>query len=150
LKEYCLNKQIESKKSKLRTLLNHPELARISIESGEIKAKLELFCLKEDKTAPVLTEVKAIKKTELIEPIEQNVLRSNFDVKDIQIGKSVDLRVRELFDKQTQLKTLLIDKNSMSNISSNSIPAVRLVANPISTSTTTNLFSEISIKFRGI
>lgn len=150
LMEMCLIKLVETKKSKLRTLLNHPELARLIVDSGEIKAKLEIFCLNET------IETKQTSKGNLTKTVlaknNPTISKTNFDIKEIKLDKQFDIKVKEIIDNQTQLKTLLIDRNSISksNNSINTIPTTRMVANPIPSSTTTNIYSEVTIKFKSI
>jgi len=150
LLEFCFVKLVENKKSKLRTLLNHPELARLIVDSGEIKAKLELFCLNE--TVEIKQTPKSILAKEVSTKHNPVISKSKFDIKEIKLDKQYDIKVKEIIDNQTQLKTLLIDRSSISksNNSINTIPTTRMVANPISSSTTTNIFSEVTIKFKSL
>lgn len=144
--EYCTDKLIESKKTRLSALFNHPELARLIVDSGEIKAKLELFCLNESATPVSKQALKSQARTKVSPAIQ----KTNFDVRELTFDKSHNIKVRELFNHESSLKTLLIDKNSLSKYdsSANRIPTTRLVANPIASSSTTNIFSEVTIKFK--
>lgn len=146
LEDYCVNKFVDSKKSKLRTLLNHPELARLIVDSGEIKAKLELFCLNESIQQVSNPQLTASKEANPL----PNIQKTNFDITELKFDKFSNVRVREIFDKQTSLKTLLIDRTSFpkSNYEINTIPTTRLIANPITSSGSTNIFSEVTIKFK--
>lgn len=150
LNDLCLLKLVDAKKSKLRTILNHPELTRLIVDSGEIKAKLELFCLNETtELKPVSDKIPAKSRVIKDEPV---ISKTNFDIKEIKLDKKCDIRVKEIFDKQTQLKTLIIDRSTISkaNNTINTIPTTRIIANPISSSKTTNIFSEVTIKFKSI
>ena len=53
------------KKIKTSLFLNHPELTRLIVDSGEIKAKLELFCLNETtELKPVSDKIPAKSKSD--------------------------------------------------------------------------------------
>ena len=58
---------------------------------------------------------------------------------------------KEVIDKETGLKTILIDKESIKNKEINfNIPTTRIVANPINSSSSSTISSEVTIKFRSI
>lgn len=187
LTNFCIEKLVATKKTTPRTLLNRPELTRLVIDSGEIKARLELFCLNESLVPTEADEAinsqssedlhkksddeklagKVVSKsaklkespkisdqmTKLDSELETKISRSNFEIKILEPSSSGNVRVSELLDKQTQLKTILIDRESLSKLKATSsavLPSVRLIANPLSSTTTTALSSEITIRFRGI
>jgi hypothetical protein len=147
LTEFSLSKLIELKKSKIRTLVNHSELARIMVDSGEIKVKLEMFCLNES-NAVASSNTPSPKGLSRVSA--STIKKSKFDIREIKFDNVHDIKVKELLDNKTQQKTLLIDKSSLMQSTSikNSIPTLRLIANPLPSSTTTNVFSEVTIKFR--
>jgi len=137
-------KLVATERSKLTTILNRPELARLLIDSGEIKAKLELFCLNESEEKK--PEAGEEDKLKAMPPIAKTA----FSIKDLQVNKASELKIREITDNQTQLKTLLLDKASLSTamLPARPLPATRIVANPIAASTSTTVFSEVTIKFK--
>lgn len=162
LKEFVTNKILNFKRTQLKMLVSRPELARLHVDSGEIKAKLELFCLNE-------TEVSANEAIDLPKPAEKvstpkkgtpipattkisELSKSNFTVKNLSLGKTIPIQATEVIDKETSLKTILIDKSSLKDrLTPLSIPTSRLVANPVnSTKSTSNLYSEVTIKFKSI
>jgi len=150
LVQYTVEKLMEFKKAKLRIFVERPELARLMVDSGEIKAKLELFCLNETKVDTLSNPVKA----KIAEPTKtgaatQSIAKTSFSIKDIKMTNG--LNVKELVDPVTNLKTILIDKSTLRNTTSMAtIPSARLIANPVNTTQTSNLYSEVTIKFRSI
>ncbi len=148
LNDHSLNKLVDARKSKLQALLNNPGMARLIVDSGEIKSKLELFCLNETAIATVPVTLREAKVPPQTEPA---ISKTKFDIAEIKVGGN-GMKVRELVDKETQVRTILIDKKSIpkANNTINTISTARLVANPLSASSTTNLYSEVTIKFRTI
>jgi hypothetical protein len=152
IQELCENKLIEDKKNSIRKFINEQNSVRLTIDSGEIKTKLDLFCLNQTSTnediKPKKTDTKDVDiKSELQ---EVNMKKEAFLVKDNQIkigSKSINLQ--EIIDSETKQKTILIKKQDLISSSDkiSSIPTARLVANPLSSSSTTNVFSEVTIKF---
>ena len=131
--------------------VERPELARLIIDSGEIRTKLELYCLNESKPITELKSKPTITSTtkKINAPVGNEVIsKEDFKVSDISFG---DLKAREIIDTETNQKTILIDKSSIMNAGSlNVLPTTRMVANPISSSKTTNIYSEVVIKFRSL
>lgn len=148
---------INTKKSKLQMFVERPELARLFVDSGEIKAKLNLFCLNEE-IKPIANPVnKATSNTKLKKetlPISEKV---SFEVKKLDfskiqiLGKTSTVKAKEIIDKETGLKTIFIDKESIKNKQIDfNIPTTRIVANPINSSSSSTISSEVTIKFRSI
>lgn len=148
---------INTKKSKLQMFVERPELARLFVDSGEIKAKLNLFCLNEEiqpisKPVSKATTNPKLKKETI--PISEKI---SFEVKKLDfskiqiLGKTTTVMAKEVIDKETGLKTILIDKESIKNKEINfNIPTTRIVANPINSSSSSTISSEVTIKFRSI
>lgn len=155
--KHLVNVLINTKKSKLQMFVERPELARLFVDSGEIKAKLNLFCLNEEvkQTAnPVIkttSNTKIKKETTLIsDSVSFEVKKLDFSKLEI-LGKIPTINAKEVIDKETGLKTILIDKESIKNKEVDfNIPTTRIVANPINSSSSSSISSEVIIKFRSI
>ena len=157
IQNYLLENLINQKKSKIQMFVERPELARLFVDSGEIKAKLNLFCLNEE-IKPVANLVnketsntKIKKETTLIsDRVSFEVKKLDFSKLEI-LGKISTLKAKEIIDKETGLKTILIDKESIKNKEVDfNIPTTRIVANPINSGSSSTISSEITIKFRSI
>lgn len=144
---------VNERKSLLDTLLNKTELARLVVDSGEIRAKLELTNLhdQDDDTAAAgkTASKRVIKptKTPVTEnnPIAEKPAPEGFSVRD-------KLQIKEFIDPETKGKTLIVDKNSIpEGLGIKSlIPDVRVIAKPVKMTATSNLYSEVVIKFKTI
>lgn len=159
LNDYCAGKLVEAKKQQLHALINHSELARLTVDSGEIIAKLELSCLNEtivdDTSNAKTTKSVPIDKTKEVVADKSKVTIRPLKVSDILIDKASGIHAKEVVDEETGTKTILIDRKSVlaSGILKSDIPTARIVAKPAtstSTSTSTNLFSQVTIKFKTI
>lgn len=162
LKEPILQKLLTFKRTQLKMLVSRPELARLHVDSGEIKAKLELFCLNETETPAAVTQPPISTKTAAKLPnakdaildakVQPTISKTDFVIKNLSLSKALPIKATEIIDKETSLKTILIDKSSLTNkLSSLNIPTSRLVANPVNASkSTSNLYSEVTIKFKSV
>lgn len=130
--EYFKLKVIDSKREKLIHLINKPELSVLMVDSGEIKSKLELFCYNES-----------------VKPIDGST-KSKLKIDEINLAVPNQKMVKEIVDKETGLKTIIIDKSKIGDKISLELPSTRLIANPIKSTTSTNLYSEVTIKFKTI
>ena len=154
---HLLENLINQKKSKIQMFVERPELARLFVDSGEIKAKLNLFCLNEEIQPNSNPSNKTTMNTKLKKetiPINERV---SFEVKKLDFSKMESLskvstlKAKEVIDKETGLKTILIDKESIKNKELNfNIPTTRIVANPLNSSSSSTISSEVTIKFRSI
>lgn len=152
---YFQSDLVEHRKAKIRMFVERPELARLFVDSGEIKAKLNLSCLNETIkpiTKSAKTDTTAIKRE--IPMVTDSAL---FEVKKLDfsmiptLSKNTDLIVKEITDKETGLKTILINKESIRNRDINlNIPTARIVASPVNTTSSAAISSEVTIKFRSV
>lgn len=146
---------VAEKKDNLRLLLNKSELAQLMVESGEIKAKLELNVL--SKTQDDTSSLSATRSLTASSPVTaqpdtlaedpQQVGRSKFSSKIIDVK---GVKVRELKDNETNQRILVIDQSEVFNNAAKFtvLPDTRIIATPLSTTTSSNLFSEITIRFK--
>lgn len=147
----CENKLIENKKNSIRQFMNEKSGTKLSIDSGEIKTRLDLFCLNQGTKEEVITQPKSLAKNNLKE-MKGNIVisKESFSLKEnkLSIGSKF-IKIQEIVDKETNLKTVLIKKQDVMSAAKNitSIPSARLVVNPLSSNSTTNIFSEVTIKF---
>jgi hypothetical protein len=154
---FLLEKLVTEKKSKIRMFVERPELARLFVDSGEIKAKLNMFFLNEniaETKSPISKKLSA--DVSIKEQLATNE-KLNFEVKKIDFSKTQslgiysDVKVQEILDKETGTKIILIDKESLKNKEIDfNIPTSRIIAQPINSSSTTSISSEVTIKFRSI
>lgn len=154
---YLLEILINDKKSKIQMFVERPELARLFVDSGEIKAKLNLSFLNEE-IKPIANSVNDkitnAKLKKVTKPINDKI---SFEVKKLDfskiqiLGKSTNLVAREIIDIETGLKTILIDKESIKSKELNfNIPTTRIIASPINSTSPVTISSEVTIKFRSI
>ncbi|WP_072680469.1 hypothetical protein [Arcobacter sp. LA11] len=137
LKEYSLDLLIQEKKDYLSFMLNKYESSNIAIESGEIKAKIELSNMYIDNEEKI--ENKKILSKKLLSKKEEITLEEKTYIK-------------EYTDSDTNEKVLIINKDEIKkqDISTITIPNTRVIARPIDKNSTSNLYSEITIRFKTI
>lgn len=147
LKQKTLDKLIAEKKDKLNLLVNKSEMLKVVVDSGEIRAKLELSNLYKSDTANT-KQLKSTRK-EIVSKSTDTKTTLPLTAKEIDIK---GLKVTEITDPQSLQKTLLIDKSLINKISKQSelSDKVRLVAVPAQVSSSSNLYSEIVIKFKTV
>ncbi len=156
---YFIGKLIASKRTRIQMLVSKPELTRLFVNEGEINAKLDLFFLnREDnnynngdqnnsgnnpkdipKSNPIGTDHPVFPKKEL------NIS------KEVTIAKDSPILYKslEIVDKETGLKTVILNKEQIKNSSeSTEVDTVRLIANPVSNTTSGKIFSEITLKLK--
>lgn len=155
--DYILEKLVKEKKSKIQMFVERPEMARLFIDSGEIKAKLNLSFLNEDlKDATSSTDknlnTPGMRREDLVENKKHSFEVKKIDFSKIQTaGRLSNIKVNEIIDKDTGSKILLIDKEILKNKEVDfNIPTTRIIANPINNNSSTSISSEVIIKFRSI
>lgn len=147
---------VTEKRDKIREMINKSDMVRLMVDSGEIRAKLELTNIYQDNEAKTddsksPAETGSIGKTKILKkPIITK--SANLDFKNIGDLKSSGLKVNIFEDEVTKQKTVLIDKSSIqkSEIKPSTLPNVRLIATPAQITSNSNLFSEVVIKFKTI
>jgi|GEM_PF-4220774 len=140
---------VVEKKGKLTTLINNAQMAKLIVDSGEIKAKLELSNLYESTEAIVDKEENApTKKT----PAKADIDKSATSKTGLPLAEMKKVAIKEVLDPVTKQKTLFMDKEALLKIpgSTQVMPKVRMVATPAQTTSSSNLFSEVTIKFKTI
>lgn len=157
INEYVRDILVNERKGTFQNIINKTEFTRLVVESGEIRAKLELTNLFQN--SPVddkeidtnSTKVSKGKSTAKTIPSETQIK----DVSNVFSGRSVisnNIRMKEIKDTETNEKTLIIDKSSISDQSkiAFSLPNVRIITKPATISSNSNLLSEIVIKFKTV
>lgn len=152
LRQMVVDALVAEKKDNLRLLLNKSEMAQIMVESGEIKAKLELSVLSKTQDSSSTSNVTGVKSAANLtedDPIETSgeLKKGKFSSKIIDVG---GVKFRELKDAETNQRVLFIDKSEVAGRVEkiSTLPDTRIVATPLQTTTTSNLFSEITIRFK--
>lgn len=142
----AVQKLVALKKQQLQQMLNFHQATRIVVDSGEIKAKVELYCLNES-----LVSNKNSKKSRSNSDSMPKVMQS-FSVNSIVDSGGNKTPLLEVLDSVTQTKTLIIDKKKIPSAVGNfdQMPGTRLVVNPATPSSSTAFFSEITIKFKTV
>ena len=157
--KYCEEKIVQLKKSKIILFLNQSEMSRISIDSGEIRTKLDLSFLNENIYNNIQEDSTIKTKSKLNLEADENIKSKNtsFEIKELDFSRMKsssnfsNLKAKEVIDKESGLKTILIDKESLINKEVNfNIPTTRIIANPINASISSNISSEVIIKFKTI
>lgn len=144
LRQMVLEAVVSEKKDRLRLLLNKSEMAQIVVESGEIKAKLDLSVVSKTLAPAALAPAERLAQTGAAEGVQETRLASTI----FQVG---DKRVREIKDTDTNRRVLLVEKSALANESvktTAALPDTRIVAMPLTTATTGQLYSEITIRFK--
>lgn len=148
---------VAEKRNKIRQMINKSDMVSLMVESGEIRAKLELTNLyqtdsskigdtKPDKEAFSVSKLRMTGKTDITKSV-------NLDLKNIADLKTAGIKVKVFEDEVTKHRTLIIDKKSIQKTeltTSAKIPDVRIVAAPAQVTSNSNLFSEVIIKFKTV
>ncbi|MBI1937945.1 MAG: hypothetical protein HYS25_07450 [Ignavibacteriales bacterium] len=137
----------DEKKEKLRQLINKSEMVRLMVDSGEIRAKLELSSLYQSDIAELPQESSTKKRAA--------PGKTGFTTKQIMQVKEVELKgikIQEILDPVSKQKTLIIDRASLKGSADVSalMQKVRIVATPSQSTSNSNLFSEVVIKFKTV
>lgn len=134
IQAFLLENVVNERKSMLDALLNKMEAARLVIDSGEIRAKLEFSNLHE-----ATTTTDTGRKSRARQP--QNIP-----------GRIKNIDIKEYIDPTTKQKTLIVDKTTIPDgiDVKTIIPDVRVIARPVKMTTNSNLFSEVVIKFKTV
>lgn len=157
LKTYVLESLVAEYKSQLNEVLNKVEAARLFVESGEIRAKLELTNLSREASdqGDTQTQNAAVKKKVNQASRSGDVVQNGGTTQpSVSYLSSTSVSIKgvkyeEIVDPETNKKTIIIDKGSVSGKSrvSFSMPSVRVTVRPASASSSSTLFSEVIIKF---
>ncbi|WP_405221841.1 hypothetical protein [Dokdonia sp. Asnod1-B02] len=156
VKNLTIENLVDEYKGSIELLLNRAESTQLVVDSGEIKAKLELS--------------NYYQESQVSKPILAKKMKSKVEAKDIVIGKGdiksiVNLEatpisikgisIKEVFDSERNTKVIMVDKAAMIEKGSigASIPSVRIIARPASTksaSSNATLYSEVTIRFKTV
>lgn len=154
VKAFLLETVVEERKAMIDTLLGKMELARLVVDSGEIKAKLELSNLYEEDsstTAAGAGRKKATPKRSIKRPTTDPTKLTQATPDNLtNIIRNID--IKQYVDPTTQLKTLIVDKASIADGTPVKalIPDVRVIAKPVKMTSSSNLYSEVVIKFKTV
>lgn len=139
----------QKKKNLIQELINRTDMVKLMIQSGEIRAKLELSNFLEDvvtdKTEKNTRNEKKKKTTNESLPIPMTS-------KLFELSKLRGIKFREISDLQGE-KAIIIDKDTIKNkpATINFMPNVRLIAKPAqSKHSSSEFYSEVTIKFKTI
>ena len=151
-----LESLVAEKKGEIRQLVNHSDMVRLIVDSGEIRAKLELTNLYQSTdTEPVRDDdPKKEPPPELSDPPGKGatVKPASGATPTLKRQGLKEIKMKEIEDPVSKQKTLIIDKASVQKSATfaGSMPNVRLIATPATSTSNSNLFSEVIIKFKTI
>lgn len=163
LKEAVLDIVVAERKEIMTQILAKNEMAKLMVDSGEIKAKLELSNLSQETKPPRETPPKGREKKEKEDmptfpikesPILPMPIEGDIEYQPLQgqlVGQG-GFSTIEIKNPSTNEKTIIIDKGTFSGnfTPTYSIPNVRLVAKPATKTSNSNLLSEVTIKFKTV
>lgn len=133
---------VSEQKATLQALLNRLEQARLVIDSGEINAKLELSSLYQ---SPTVTGTSADKTTVAQKTALNSALTSTL------ASSVLTSNIKELVNADTLEKTLLLDGATLDkSLAASADSPVRISARPLPTSTSSSVYSEVTIRFKTV
>lgn len=138
----------DEKKEKLRQLINKSEMVRLMVDSGEIRAKLELSNLYQSEAAELPQESSTKKRTAAPGKTGSGT-QQTMQAKEVELK---GIKIQEILDPVSKQKTLIIDRASLKGSTDVSalMQKVRIVATPSQSTSNSNLFSEVVIKFKTV
>lgn len=161
---------VDEHKGRLRARLDVQRSTRLIVDSGEIRAKLELSNLHQSEAlaAPRImtrpgepSEVRPAPTSEPVQPSEprqparpSEVLSTPGDVTltpaTLLDVARLEAPLREIIDPTTKQKILIVDRQALMNqaSSSSAMPSVRIVATPARQTSSASLLSEVTIRFK--
>lgn len=154
--DVSLESLVAEKKGEIRQLVNHSDMVRLIVDSGEIRAKLELTNLYQSAdTEPARgDDPKKEPPPEISDPPGKGatVKPTSGATPTIKRQGLKETKMKEIEDPVSKLKTLIIDKASLQKNATfaGSMPNVRLIATPATSTSNSNLFSEVIIKFKTV
>lgn len=151
--DYFLKLLVEEKRVKIRMIVQRPELARLIVEGGEIKSKLDLTVfnqeiIEEEKVEKINTSKNSFENPKInsLEKEGKEKLNSSFiSLKDK--NRPGITMVEETINGN---QFIFIDKEIMNTNQSIEIPTTRIIATPVSSNNSTAISSEVIIKFRNL
>lgn len=155
LSKHALEKLHARKRINLSAILNKFQESAMIVDSGEIKTKLQLRSLARTNSQLQQQPITQLPKSEQVRESETVEDTSDEDSPTIEpipsrVVEYGGVQVSELIDPKTKGKILLVDHRSLSNQLNvrRTLPNVRIIATPLSGSTSAMLDSEITIRFR--
>jgi len=154
LKQFVVETAVAERKQLLQALLNKGA-TRISVSSGEIKAKIELSSIREMNRA---NQIDAVERTpEGVASAGASSVELDGKSKEkmhptceLTVQKEVkEMKIKEMEDVATKEKVIFIDRSAFveEKPSRVAMPNVRLMARPISSTQTSAFGAEITIHF---
>ncbi len=129
---------VNEQKATLQALLSRLEQARLVVDSGEITAKLELHSLYQNTTSTNSSDGKM--------PLADIKKRVAADYQTVQMTG-----IKELVDADTQQKTLLVDAAALDKqLAATADSPLRITARPLPASTSSSVFSQVTIRFKTV
>lgn len=154
LRRIVVEKLVAEKKDNLRLLLNKTEMAQLMVESGEIKVKLELGILSKTQQngsgSAGLKSLVAPNEATAAAPVAENLPNRDIEKFSSKVYDVKGVKVREMVDAETNKKVLVFAKSDIQKEADtiSRLPDTRIIANPMQTTSSSNLFSEVIIRFK--
>lgn len=174
IKNFLIEEIVDEKKAAIQLLINQSESARLVIDSGEIKAKLELSNYSRNvfgntgingpPPRPNLSnnnnsQPEELRRNSVESPepaVDDSSLRETMrETRTAPMREGITshrvklngIEFDEVSDPATKMKTILINKDSIISNKPSLLP-VRVIAKPVSGTSNSNLYSEVTIKFK--
>lgn len=151
--DYYLYLIVEEKRVKIRMIVERPELARLIVDGGEIKSKLDLSVfnqeVKEDQSDANINISKKAIETNLPNSKENESLEK-LNSAFISLKDNNRYGITKIQEAINGNQYIFIDKQTINSTQSIEIPTTRIIATPVSSTNATSISSEVIIKFRSL
>ena len=140
---------VAEQKASLQALLNRMEQARLVVDSGEINAKLELSSLYQ--TTTDATETAAGNDGKTAVSGVKRLAASDAVLNTTLVNSTLSSGVKELVDAETLEKTLFLDGATLDKtLAATADSPVRISAKPLPSSTSSSVYSQVTIRFKTV
>ncbi len=140
---------VSEQKASLQALLNRMEQARLVVDSGEINAKLELSSLYQTTTDATAETTAGSDGKTAVSGVKR--LASSGTVTNSTVFNSLTSGVKELVDAETREKTLFLDGVTLDKtLAATADSPVRISVKPLPSSTSSSVYSQVTIRFKTV
>jgi|CXWL01.1.fsa_nt_gi hypothetical protein len=161
LRRLALENAVAESKARMRAEVNQLGSTRLVVDSGEVKVKLELSNLYQSEatqppadsgtpTSGTRERPNPAKPPDIPSPPDpvREAREARLAFRDIQ---KEGLIVREVTDSVSSQKTVLLDRAGLQALAAGrSVPDLRLVATPARQNSSSNVLSEVTIRFKTV
>jgi len=141
---------VAEQKASLQALLNRMEQARLVVDSGEINAKLELSNLYQT-TTDATAETAAGNDGKTAVSDVKRLAASDAVLNTTLVNSTLSSGVKELVNAETLEKTLFLDGATLDKtLAATADSPVRISAKPLPSSTSSSVYSQVTIRFKTV